>query len=141
MKLKNMLLITLVLLLAGCVSVEKNELPPPGEITWEQVPAILLSGEVDSVFQNHARDVAIHMKDGTEYQTVAPQLDDIFKEVEPIKIKSHGDKAKSIFRHGYDYLRRLIINIRDRAGEFFENLSIILDGKQPHNALKNIMKD
>jgi hypothetical protein len=34
----------------------------------------------------------------------------IFDEVEPIKIKSHGCRAKSIFRHGYDYLRRLLIN-------------------------------
>lgn len=65
---------------------------------------------------------------------------DIFNEVDPIEIKSHGDRAKSIFRHGYDYLRRLIINITERVDEFFETLSIILDGKQSHNPLKNIMR-
>ena len=64
----------------------------------------------------------------------------IFNDVEPIEIKSHGDRAKSIFRHGYDYLRRLIINIRDRADEFFENLSVIMDGKGAHKALKNIIR-
>ncbi|MCP3680157.1 MAG: hypothetical protein GY782_07885, partial [Gammaproteobacteria bacterium] len=65
---------------------------------------------------------------------------DVFEEVEPIQIKSHGDKAKSTFRHGYDYLRRLIVNVRDRSEEFFENISIILNGKQPHNYLKTIMR-
>ena len=65
---------------------------------------------------------------------------DIFNKVEPIEIKSHGDRAKSIFRHGYDYLRRLIINIRDRVDEFMGSLSIIINGKQPHNSWKNIMR-
>ena len=65
---------------------------------------------------------------------------DVFQVVEPIEIKSHGDRAKSIFRHGYDYLRRLIINISDRADEFFESLSIIAEGDGSHNALKNIMR-
>ena len=65
---------------------------------------------------------------------------DIFNTVEPIEIKSHGDRAKSIFRHGYDYLRRLMINIRDRAEEFIESLSVIINGKQPHNSLKNMMR-
>ena len=50
---------------------------------------------------------------------------DIFKDIVPIKLKSHGDREKSIFRHGYDYLRRLMINIHDRANEFFGNLAII----------------
>ncbi len=64
---------------------------------------------------------------------------DIFKEVEPIKIKSHGDRAKSIFRHGYDYLRRLMINIQERKAEFIASLSIILNGKSQHNTLKSMM--
>lgn len=65
---------------------------------------------------------------------------DIFQEVEPIEIKSHGDRAKSIFRHGYDYLRRLMINIQERKNEFIESLSIIINGKLSHNNLKNIMR-
>ena len=65
---------------------------------------------------------------------------DIFKEVDPIEIKSHGDRAKSIFRHGYDYLRRLLINICDRTDEFFSNLAIIKSGKTSDNRLINIMR-
>ena len=65
---------------------------------------------------------------------------DVFEEVEPIKIKSHGCRAKSIFRHGYDYLRRLLINLHDRVNEFFENLEVIKDGQKPHNALKKLMR-
>jgi hypothetical protein len=29
----------------------------------------------------------------------------------PITIKKHGRKAKSIFRCGFDYLRRLLLNL------------------------------
>lgn len=65
---------------------------------------------------------------------------DIFNEVQPIKIKSHGERAKSIFRHGYDYLRRLLINFCDRTVEFFGNLEVIKSGGMPHNSLKNMMR-
>jgi len=64
----------------------------------------------------------------------------IFNEVKPIEIKSHGERAKSVFRHGYDYLRRLLINFCDRATEFFYNLEVIKEGKKPHNTLKTIMR-
>lgn len=65
---------------------------------------------------------------------------EVFSEVEPIAIKSHGDKAKSYFRHGYDYLRKLVINFCDRSSEFFKSLDIIKSGKQSHNLLKTLMK-
>ncbi len=65
---------------------------------------------------------------------------DIFNETQPIEIKSHGDRAKSIFRHGYDYLRRLFINFCGRATEFFGNLEVIKAGGKPHNSLKNMMR-
>jgi hypothetical protein len=32
-------------------------------------------------------------------------------EQQPIKIKSHGRKAKSIFREGLDYLRHIFLNL------------------------------
>lgn len=64
---------------------------------------------------------------------------DIFNAVEPIEIKSHGDRAKSIFRHGYDYMRALIINLNDRVDEFFESLSIIITGKLSQWKLKPLM--
>jgi hypothetical protein len=65
---------------------------------------------------------------------------DIFEKIEPITIKSHGYRAKSIFRHGYDYLRRLLINFYDRTSEFFQNLEVIKNGQMPHKALKNLMR-
>jgi len=64
---------------------------------------------------------------------------EIFEEVEPIEIKKHGDRAKSIFRHGYDYLRKLFVNYYDRSVEFIKNLEIIKNGKTGHNSLKAIM--
>ena len=33
-----------------------------------------------------------------------------FAKIEPLKIKKHGRLAKSIFRHGIDYLRRILCN-------------------------------
>jgi hypothetical protein len=30
--------------------------------------------------------------------------------IEPLKIKKHGRLAKSIFRHGFDHLRRILCN-------------------------------
>ncbi len=65
---------------------------------------------------------------------------DIFNEVQPIKIKSHGERAKSIFRHGYDYLRRLLVNFCSRGTEYFNNLEVIKSGKKQHNTLKNMMR-
>lgn len=64
---------------------------------------------------------------------------EVFEDVEAIEIKKHGDRAKSIFRHGYDYLRKLLINYCDRSAEFFKNLEVIKLGKKPHNTLKLIM--
>lgn len=61
---------------------------------------------------------------------------ELFNEVEPIKIKSHGDRAKSIFRHGYDYMRRLILNSAKRAEEFIKIIDVIISGSSPHTALK-----
>jgi hypothetical protein len=65
---------------------------------------------------------------------------DIFNDIKPIAIKSHGARAKSIFRYGYDYLRRLLINFCDRTTEFFRNLEVIKAGEKQHEALKNMMR-
>jgi len=64
---------------------------------------------------------------------------EIYEDVEPIEIKKHGDRAKSIFRHGYDYLRRLLVNYSTRAIEFLKNLDVIKSGRRTHNSLKTIM--
>jgi hypothetical protein len=36
---------------------------------------------------------------------------------EPLKIKKHGRLAKSIFRHGFDHLRRILCNLTSTAQE------------------------
>jgi hypothetical protein len=33
---------------------------------------------------------------------------------QPLKIKKHGRKARSIFRHGFDHLRRILCNLMSR---------------------------
>lgn len=40
----------------------------------------------------------------------------------PITIKKHGRKAKSIFRSGFDYLRRLLINLGQYETDFCRSL-------------------
>jgi len=42
-----------------------------------------------------------------------------------IPIKSHGRKAKSIFRYGFDYLRRTFLNLELFADEFLEVLKLL----------------
>ncbi len=52
----------------------------PVELPWEEFKAIALKGEnIESVFQSHARDVTLHMKDGTIYHSVEPRLDEIIE--------------------------------------------------------------
>ena len=33
----------------------------------------------------------------------------------PLKVKKHGRKCKSLFRHGLDYLRRILCDLESRA--------------------------
>jgi hypothetical protein len=56
--------------------------PYPSEIAWEQVPDLLATGEVETVFQTHALDVALQMKDGSQIATTEPGIDDIFRLVD-----------------------------------------------------------
>ncbi len=43
----------------------------------------------------------------------------------PIAIKKHGRKAKSIFRYGFDYLRRTLLNLEQHIDEFFQVLNFL----------------
>ena len=43
----------------------------------------------------------------------------------PIPIKKHGRKAKSIFRCGFDYLRRILLNLDQLIDEFFHALKFL----------------
>ncbi len=44
---------------------------------------------------------------------------------EPIKLKKHGRKAKSIFRYGLDYLRRVLLNIEECEKELLQALQFL----------------
>jgi hypothetical protein len=43
---------------------------------------------------------------------------DELDEKEPIPIKKHGYRAKSVFRHGFDHIRHILLNITDFKEEF-----------------------
>ncbi|MGL6342551.1 MAG: IS4 family transposase, partial [Waterburya sp.] len=42
-----------------------------------------------------------------------------------IKIKKHGRKAKSVFRCGFDYLRRIFFNLEQYEPEFRYTLQFL----------------
>jgi hypothetical protein len=43
----------------------------------------------------------------------------------PIAVKKHGRKAISIFRYGFDYLRRTLLNLEHFFDEFFHVLKFL----------------
>jgi len=46
-------------------------------------------------------------------------------EGKPIIIKKHGRKARSIFRYGFDYLRRVFLNIDEHQTQFQQALQLL----------------
>nr|RNJ64976.1 MAG: hypothetical protein EDM05_33485 [Leptolyngbya sp. IPPAS B-1204] len=43
----------------------------------------------------------------------------------PIVIKKHGRKARSIFRFGFDFLRRTLLNLEERQTELLQALQFL----------------
>ena len=43
----------------------------------------------------------------------------------PIKIKKHRRKAKSVFRYGFDYLRRILFNLEQYESDFCQTLRFL----------------
>ncbi len=43
----------------------------------------------------------------------------------PIKLKKHGRKAKSVFRYGFDYLRRIFFNLEQYESDFCQTLRFL----------------
>ncbi|MCU0534531.1 MAG: IS4 family transposase [Hydrococcus sp. Prado102] len=44
---------------------------------------------------------------------------------QPITLKKHGRKAKSIFRYGFDYLRRLLFNLEPDLTNYYHSLRFL----------------
>lgn len=43
----------------------------------------------------------------------------------PLKLKSHGRREKSIFRYGFDYIRNVVLNLDHKMAEFLETLQFL----------------
>jgi hypothetical protein len=43
----------------------------------------------------------------------------------PLKIKTHGRRAKSIFRYGFDYLRNILVNLNEKMDDFLNVLQFL----------------
>lgn len=52
----------------------------------------------------------------------AHQIGEWLTERKPIVLKKHGRKAKSVFRTGFDYLRRIVLNLESRTEDFLRVL-------------------
>ena len=55
----------------------------------------------------------------------AHQVGEWMVEQRPIPIKNHGRKARSIFRIGLDYLRRILLNLDTRQAQFVQVLNLL----------------
>jgi hypothetical protein len=43
----------------------------------------------------------------------------------PLKLKSHGRKEKSLFRYGFDYIRNIVLNLDHKMTEFLDILQFL----------------
>jgi hypothetical protein len=43
----------------------------------------------------------------------------------PLKIKTHGRRAKSLFRYGFDYLRNILMNLNQKMDDFLDILQFL----------------
>ena len=51
---------------------------PENEIPWSEVPSVLQSCKVHTIWQTHDHWVGLKLDDGTEVVSRTPELDDIF---------------------------------------------------------------
>ena len=52
-------------------------------------------------------------------------------EQKPIPIKSHKRPAKSIFRHGLDFLRGILLNLNERIKELNDAVELLKGARRP----------
>ncbi|MBN1486013.1 MAG: hypothetical protein JW981_00140 [Anaerolineae bacterium] len=57
---------------------------PPGteEIAWEKAKTLILTGEVEQVFQTHSLQVTLYLKNGEHLLTQEPEIDAVFDVIE-----------------------------------------------------------
>jgi hypothetical protein len=82
----------LAVVLCGCHScpdLSSIKVDSKGYIAWEDAKRIILGCPVDTVAQNHALVVSITLKDGKQFLTMEPQIDDAW-----LLIKSNGLRKK-----------------------------------------------
>ena len=48
-------------------------------------------------------------------------------QTQPLKIKNHGRKERSLFRYGLDHLQYVLLNIQDQMHQFFQCIGLFLD--------------
>ena len=68
---------------AGCYDFsDYYDLPALKKYTWDDAINLIKQGEVVEVFQSHALDVQLILKDGTEINVKEPQIDAVFDEID-----------------------------------------------------------
>ena len=72
--------VSIALTIALLVAVELPLPVPKGYITYDRAVAILCSGQVKQVGQNHHRQVWLDLKNGTIVNTVEPRIDLVFQD-------------------------------------------------------------
>lgn len=86
---KNIVVILCILLLFVSASSSRTSQPNktgeqvnltvPEETEWKQAKEMILDGKVESLTQAHDRTVILTLKDGSQFTTKEPVLDDIFR--------------------------------------------------------------
>ncbi len=51
-------------------------------------------------------------------------IGDSMDEIKTVEIKKHGYRSKSIFRHGFDHLRHILLNMNEHVDEFVEMIKV-----------------
>ena len=50
--------------------------------SWSEAVDLIMSGEVEQVAQTHSLEVTLFLKDGSRLDTIEPQIDEVFTEIE-----------------------------------------------------------
>ncbi|GAA4641635.1 hypothetical protein GCM10023115_01090 [Pontixanthobacter gangjinensis] len=82
-----------VVLLSACVTNETPADPEPAEISWTEAVEYINSGGVETAMQTHSLFVYLQMKDGREFTTTEPNIDEVFR-----VIRNCGEPCADIAR-------------------------------------------